>query len=78
MIITHMKFPIRLELDDPFDSLDNLILKDFTLNGWSKWVGIGQHNDNQLELFDTTKYQKWDRFGKPYKKPKSVYVEKTV
>ena len=58
MIITHMKFPIRLELDDPFDSLSDLILRDFTLNGWDKWVGIGQRNDNQLELFDTTKYKK--------------------
>ena len=67
MIITHMKFPIRLELDDPFDSLDNLILQDFTLNGWSKWAGISKHNDKQLELFDTTKYQKWDRFKRPLK-----------
>jgi len=67
MIITHMKFPIRLELDDSFDSLDNLILQDFTLNGWSKWAGIGQRNENQLELFDTTKYQKWDRFKRPLK-----------
>ena len=61
MIITHMKFPIRLELDDPFDSLSDLILRDFTLNGWDKWAGIVQRNDNQLELFDTTKYQKRDR-----------------
>jgi len=67
MIITHMKFPIRLELDDSFDSLDNLILQDFTLNGWSKWAGISKHNDKQLELFDTTKYQKWDRFKRPLK-----------
>jgi len=60
MKIRHMKFPIRLELDDPFNSLSDLILRDFTLNGWNKWVGIDSYNDKQLELFDTTKYQKKD------------------
>ena len=32
---------------------------------WSNWTGILYNNENQLELFDTTKYQKYDRFGRP-------------
>ena len=77
MIITHMKFPCRMELDDPFDSLSELILQDFYANGWYRWKGIKYENENQLELFDTTEFQKWDRFGRPYDKPKSVYIEKS-
>jgi hypothetical protein len=56
MIITHMKFPIRMELDDPFDSLSDLILQDFYANGWYRWKGIKYENENQLDLFDNRSY----------------------
>jgi hypothetical protein len=29
--IRHMKFPIRMELDDPFDNLETPILQDFAI-----------------------------------------------
>ena len=63
--IRHMKFPVRMEIDDPFDGLERLIRQDLYNNGWSNWTGILYNNENQLELFDTTKYQKYDRFGRP-------------
>ena len=61
--IRHMKFPIRMELDDPFDNLETPILQDFANSGWRHWV-IDYNNPNQLELFDIYEYQKYDRFGK--------------
>ena len=77
MIIKHIKFPVRMELDDPFDSISTLVLQDFCSNAWRNWSGILYHNDKQLELFNTLDYKKWDRFGRPYEKPKSAYVEET-
>ncbi len=62
--IRHMKFPVRMEIDDPFDGLERLIRQDLYNNSWSNWTGILYNNENQLELFDTTKYQKYDRFGR--------------
>ena len=56
MKITHMKFPVRMELDDPFDSLSDLILQDFYTNGWYSWKGIKYENENQLDLFDNRSY----------------------
>ena len=61
--IRHMKFSIRMEIDDPFEYMDDLILQDFYCSGWSNWR-IDYPNENQLELFDIYKYQKYDRFGK--------------
>ena len=46
------------------DNLERLIRQDLYNNGWSNWTGILYNNENQLELFDTTKYQKYDRFGR--------------
>ena len=65
--IRHMKFPVRMEIDDPFDGLERLIRQDLYNNGWSNWTGILYNNENQLELFNTTKYQKYDRFKRPLK-----------
>ena len=62
-----MKFAVRMEINDSFDYMDDLILKDFYNNGWSNWTGILYNNENQLELFNTTKYQKYDRFKRPLK-----------
>jgi len=56
MKITHMKFPVRMELDDPFDSLSDLILQDFYTNGWYSWKGVKYENENQLDLFDNRSY----------------------
>jgi len=61
--IRHMKFPIRMELDDPFEHLEIPILQNFVTSGWDDWV-IDYNNPNQLELFDIYEYQKYDRFGK--------------
>ena len=44
-----MKFAVRMEINDSFDYMDDLILRDFYLNGWSNWTGILYNNDNQLE-----------------------------
>ena len=65
--IRHMKFPVRMEIDDPFDGLERLIIQDLYNNSWSNWTGILYNNENQLELFNTTKYQKYDRFKRPLK-----------
>ena len=65
--IRHMKFAVRMEINDPFDNMGDLILRDFYNNGWSNWTGILYNNENQLELFDTTEYQKYDRFGRVIK-----------
>ena len=73
-----MKFAVRMEINDSFDNMDDLILKDFYNNGWSNWTGILYNNDNQLELFDTTEYQKYDRFRRPFDKSKPGYVERTI
>ena len=62
-----MKFPVRMEMDDPFDNLERLVRQDLYNNGWSNWTGILYNNENQLELFNTTKYQKYDRFKRPLK-----------
>lgn len=51
-----MKFPVRMELDDPFDSLSDLILQDFYTNGWYSWKGVKYENENQLDLFDNRSY----------------------
>ena len=56
-----MRFPITMELQDPFDSLEIPVLQDFVSSGWENWV-IDYDNPNQLELFDTSEYQKYDRF----------------
>ena len=61
--IRHMKFPIRMELDDQFENLEIPILQNFVTSGWDDWV-IERYNPNQLELFDTYEFQKYDRFGK--------------
>jgi|TARA_R110000824_G_scaffold119800_2_gene274149 hypothetical protein len=45
-----------MELDDPFDSLSDLILQDFYANGWYRWKGIKYENENQLDLFDNRSY----------------------
>ena len=58
-----MKFPIRMELEDPFENLEIPVLQNFVTNGWNDWV-IEHYNQNQLELFDTYKFQKYDRFGR--------------
>ena len=58
-----MKFPIRMELDDPFENLEIPVLQNFVTNGWDDWV-IERYNPNQLELFDTYEFQKYNRFGK--------------
>jgi len=58
-----MKFPIRMELEDPFENLEIPVLQNFVTNGWDDWV-IEHYNPNQLELFDTYKFQKYDRFGR--------------
>ncbi len=58
-----MKFPIRMELDDPFDSLEIPVLQNFVTNGWNDWI-IERYNPDQLELFDTYEFQKYDRFGR--------------
>ena len=58
-----MKFPIRMKLDDPFDNLEIPVLQNFITSGWNDWK-IERYNPNQLELFDTYKFQKYDRFGK--------------
>ena len=76
--IRHMKFPIRMEIDDPFDNIERLIRQDLYNNGWSNWTGILYKNENQLELFDTTDYQTKDRFGRPFSKTQSSYVERTI
>ena len=75
MNIRHTKLPIRMEIDDPFENIGDLILRDFYNRGWQDWSGILYDNQNQLELFDTTEYQKWDRFGNTIKEDKN---EKTV
>ncbi len=67
MKIKHMKFPVRMEIDDPFDYMGDLILRDFYIRGWQDWSGILYKNENQLELFDTTDYQKYDRFKRVIK-----------
>tara|TARA_Y100000593_G_C4045098_1_gene207052 strand:+ start:222 stop:425 length:204 start_codon:yes stop_codon:yes gene_type:complete len=67
MKVRHMKFAVRMEINDPFDNMGDLILKDFYNNGWSNWTGILYNNENQLELFDTKEYQKYDRFGRVIK-----------
>ena len=54
--IRHMKFPVRMEMDDPFDSLSDLILQDFYTNGWYSWKGVKYENENQLDLFDNRSY----------------------
>jgi hypothetical protein len=64
-----------MEIDDPFENIGDLILRDFYNRGWQDWYGILYDNQNQLELFDTTEYQKWDRFGNTIKEDKN---EKTV
>ena len=46
-----MKFPIRMELEDPFENLEIPVLQNFVTNGWNDWV-IEHYNPNQLELFD--------------------------
>ena len=56
MKITHMKFPIRMEIDDPFETMGDLILRDFYANGWYRWKGIKYENENQLDLFDNRSY----------------------
>ena len=58
-----MKYSIRMEIDDPFEYMEDLILQDFVSSGWSNWR-INYPNENQLELFDIYKYQKYDRFGR--------------
>ena len=65
--IRHMKFPVRMEMDDPFDNLEGLIRQDLYNNSWRNWTGILYKNENQLELFDTMRYQKYDRFKRPLK-----------
>ncbi len=72
-----MKFPIRMELDDPFNNLEIPILQDFANSGWRHWV-IDYDNPNQLELFDTTEYQTLDRFGRPFDKTTPGYIERTI
>ncbi len=61
--LRHKRFSIRMEVDDPFDYMGDLILQDFNHSGWRNWV-IDYNNPNQLELFDIYEYQKYDRFGK--------------
>jgi len=56
MKITHMKFPVRMEIDDPFETMGDLILQDFYTNGWYSWKGIKYENENQLDLFDNRSY----------------------
>ncbi len=76
--IRHMKFAVRMQINDPFEHMGDLILRDFYLNGWSNWTGILYDNENQLELFDTTDYQTKDRFGRPFSKDKSGYVKRNI
>jgi hypothetical protein len=52
-----------MELDDPFDSLEIPVLQNFVTNGWNDWI-IERYNPDQLELFDTYEFQKYDRFGR--------------
>ena len=61
--IRHMKFSVRMEIDDSFDYMDDILLQDFNRSGWNNWF-IDYDNPNQLELFDIYEYQKYDRFGK--------------
>ena len=56
MKIRHMKFPVRMEIDDPFETMGDLILQDFYANGWYRWKGIKYENENQLDLFDNRSY----------------------
>ena len=49
--IRHMKFSVRMEIDDPFEYMEDLILQDFYSSGWNNWR-IDYPNENQLELFD--------------------------
>ena len=56
MKIRHMKFPVRMEIDDPFETMGDLILRDFYANGWHSWKGIKYENENQLDLFDNRSY----------------------
>ena len=58
-----MKFSVRMEIDDSFEYMDDLLLQDFNRSGWNNWF-IDYDNPNQLELFDIYEYQKYDRFGK--------------
>jgi hypothetical protein len=48
--IRHMKYPVIMDLFDPFDNISDLIIKDLTQNGWKNWV-VKYDNPNQLELF---------------------------
>jgi hypothetical protein len=67
-----------MEIDDPFDNLEIPVLRDFYIYGWQNWIGIIYENKNQLELFDTTDYQTKDRFGRPFSKTQSGYIERTI
>lgn len=78
MKIRHTKFPVRMEINDPFEYMGDLILRDFYIRGWQDWNGILYENENQLELFDTTEYQKWDRFGKVINEEKHEKVVNTT
>ena len=40
-----MKFPIRMELEDPFENLEIPVLQNFVTNGWNDWV-IEHYNPN--------------------------------
>ena len=67
-----MKFPVEMILRDPFSILKQPLLEEWFRRGWDRWVytdgtRVVSSNPNQLELFDTTKYQKYDRFGRPLK-----------
>ena len=44
-----MKFPIRMELDDPFEHLEIPILHNFVTSGWDAWV-IERYNPNQNSI----------------------------
>ena len=52
-----------MEFDDPFENLEKPVLQNFVTSGWDDWV-IEYYNPNQLELFDTYEFQKYDRFGR--------------
>tara|TARA_B100000929_G_C15214258_1_gene320332 strand:+ start:137 stop:376 length:240 start_codon:yes stop_codon:yes gene_type:complete len=75
--IRHMKFSVRMEIDDSFDYMDDILLQDFNRSGWNNWF-IDYDNPNQLELFDTSEYQTLDRFGRPFDKTTPGYIERTI